>query len=259
MAPAADHRDRAGTRCAQGAGRRALFFGACLTVAAAAGPARAEAESEGGAPNRSREVVPEFNGYLKLSDQSRLFLLADVSRVNPEEVSNGELGVHFDYTLQPILRTELRDADWQRNRYLWVRVGYRRLGSIDGRSPASTENRLLFEATARAELPQQVWITNRLRLDLRDVNGASSKRYRYRVGAEKEFTSAAGTAFVPYAQAEWFYDTRFDAWSRQRYQVGLEIELNKSWRIEPYYAYDKDKFPTAEGLNRLGLVLKYYH
>jgi len=35
----------------------------------------------------------------------------------------------------------------------------------------------------------------------------------------------------------------------------MEIELNKSWRVEPYYAFDKDKVPTVESVNRLGLVL----
>ncbi|MCE9659308.1 MAG: DUF2490 domain-containing protein [Burkholderiales bacterium] len=202
--------------------------------------------------------MPEFNAYFKVSDRARVFLLADVARVSPDDVTNGEIGIHFDYTLMPILRTGLRDADWERNRYLWVRVGARRLGSIDGRDDAYRETRLLLEATARFELPGEVWLANRVRWDLRDVDGTHSNRYRLRVGAEKEFSTAGGTVVVPYAQAEWFYDTRFDAWSRQRLQVGAEVELDKSWRLEPYYAYDKDKHPSAEGLNRLGLVLKYF-
>jgi hypothetical protein len=187
---------------------------ACL-FAAAAGPALAEAESEGGAPDRTREVVPEFDAYVKLSDQARLFLLADVSRVTPEGVVKGEAGVHFDYTLKPFLRSALADADWARNRYLWVRIGYRWLGSIDGRPDGFRENRVLLEATARHELPQEIWFVHRLRLDLRDVDGKSSRRYRYRLGIERE-SEVGGTAVVPYGQAEWFYDARYDAWSRQR-------------------------------------------
>jgi hypothetical protein len=62
----------------------------------------------------------------------------------------------------------------------------------------------------------------------------------------------------PYARAEWFYDTRFDTWSRQRYQLGVEIELDKTWRIEPYYAFDKNSHPVVGQVNRLGLVLKYF-
>jgi hypothetical protein len=85
-----------------------------------------------------------------------------------------------------------------------------------------------------------------------------SNRYRYRIGAEKELTTASGTPLVPYAQAEWFYDTRFPAWSRQRFQTGVEMEIDKTWRVEPYYAYDKDTKPSHTGVNRFGLVLKYY-
>ena len=238
--------------------RRCTRFGLLLLMTAIAAPVRAEAESEGQGQSGAREFVPEFNGYIKLTDRVRLFLLGDVSRVNPEGVSNGEVGIHVDYTLMPVLRSHLRDADWERNRYLWVRVGLRRLGSIDGRDDGFRETRLLMEATARFELPHAAWLVHRVRVDFRDLDGQHSNRYRYRIGAEKELTTPGGTPVVPYAQAEWFYDTRFDAWSRQRYQIGIEIELDKNWRIEPYYAYDKDKVPSAEGLNRLGLVLKYF-
>ncbi len=234
------------------------FILATGLAAAAAAPAWAEAESETGSPAQSRELVPEFNAYFKLSDQTRVFVLAAVTRATPDATTNGELGVHLDYTLMPILRRELRDADWARNRYLWVRVGYRHAGSIDGRSAEFKEQRLLLEGTGRVELPQQVWLVNRLRVDFRDVNGSSSQRYRLRIGAEKEFSTDAGMVFVPYAQTEWFYDTRFDALSRQRFQAGAEIELNKSWRIEPYVGHDSDRQPVRSSLSRVGLAIKYY-
>jgi len=64
---------------------------------------------------------------------------------------------------------------------------------------------------------------------------------------------------VPYAQAEIFYDTRFDCWNRQLYQAGAEIELAKRWRIEPYLARQNDSRSTSGNVDRAGLVLKYYH
>jgi hypothetical protein len=64
---------------------------------------------------------------------------------------------------------------------------------------------------------------------------------------------------VPYAQAEFSYDTRFDAWTQQVYQFGAEIELTKRWRIEPYYARQKNTRSSPALTDRLGLVLKYYH
>lgn len=221
-------------------------------------PALAQGVPDCAGPNRICEVVPELNVFFKLSDRTRLFLLADVTRLDGGDVTNGELGLHLDYTLKPILRADLRDANWERARYLWMRVGYQRLGNLSGDADAADENRLLLEVTARAELPGSLWLVNRLRLDRRDIGTSQSSRYRYRLGAEREFTLASGMALVAYAQAEGFYDTRFDAWSRRLYQVGVEFELNQSWRLEPYYAYENNTRAAAESVNRFGLVLKYY-
>ena len=153
--------------------------------------------------------------------------MADVSRTSPDDATNAELGIHLDYSMAPILRGELRDADWARDRYLWVRVGYRRIASIDGRADGTQENRVLLEGTARFKLPHDVWVANRIRVDLRDANDKRSNRYRYRIGAEKEFAIESGTPFVPYAQAGWFYDTRSFAWSRQRFQTGVEVKSTR--------------------------------
>ena len=140
-----------------------------------------------------------------------------------------------------------------------MRAGYQRSGNLSGDADAKSENRWLVEATARFKVPGEVWLVNRMRLDFRDVGGAHSTRYRVRIGAEKEFATASGTVLVPYAHAEWFYDTRFDAWSRKVFQGGVEVELSKSWRIEPYYAYERNTNPGGDDVNRFGLVLKYYH
>jgi len=51
-------------------------------------------------------------------------------------------------------------------------------------------------------------------------------------------------------------DTRHSAWSRERYQAGVEIELSKRWRIEPYYRRQEDHRPSRAHENGTGLVLK---
>ena len=63
---------------------------------------------------------------------------------------------------------------------------------------------------------------------------------------------------VPYAQAEAFYDTRFDTWNRALFQFGAEVELTKQWRLEPYYARQNDSRSSPASVNRVGLVLKYF-
>lgn len=210
------------------------------------------------AADNTREFVPEVNAFVKLSAQTRLFLLGDITRNLTTDKSEGELGAHLDFTLKPTLRPHLSEANWVRDRYLWARAGYVVLSTPDSRSSGPKERRGILEITGRVPLPNEVWLVNRARVDLRDLEGeSSSQRYRLRLGIEREFT-AGGTVIVPYAQAEVFYDTRYDTWNRQFYQFGAEIELAKQWRIEPYYARQNDTRPSTAHVDRVGLVLKYY-
>jgi hypothetical protein len=233
--------------------RTATFLGAVwglTALSALALPARAA--------DNTREFVPEVNAFVKLSAQTRLFLLGDITRNLTTDKSEGELGAHLDFTLKPGLRPHLTEADWVRDRYLWARIGYVALSTPDSRSSGPKERRGILEITGRVPLPNEVWLVNRGRVDLRDLEGeSSSQRYRLRMGIEREFT-AGSKVIVPYAQAEVFYDTRYDTWNRQLYQFGAEIGLAKQWRIEPYYARQNDTRPSTAHVDRVGLVLKYF-
>jgi Protein of unknown function (DUF2490) len=220
-----------------------------VVFAALIEPARAEEHHD--------EFVPELNVFIKLSKQVRLFLLGDVTQGFSPNFTDGELGAHLDFTLKPILRRELRQDDWERSRYLWVRAGYVVSRDLDDRDDGSTTHTILLETTTRLELPGEIWLVNRARVDFRNIDGESSQRYRLRLGIEREFT-VCGVVMVPYAQAEIFHDTRFDSWNRQLYQAGVEIELTKHWRIEPYFARQNDSRSASGNVNRFGLVLKSY-
>jgi hypothetical protein len=209
------------------------------------------------AGDNAREFVPEINAFFKLSDRIRLFLLGDVARNVTNDTTDGGVGAHLDFTLMPVLRPYLSEANWARDRYLWARVGYVVLDGVDNHGSGPKERRGVLELTGRVPLPNDVWLVNRGRVDLRDIDGESSQRYRLRVGFEREFT-AGGVVIVPYAQAEAFYDTRYDTWNRQLYQFGAEIELTKQWRIEPYYARQNDTRSSTAHVDRIGLVLKYF-
>ena len=226
-------------------GQRILL--ALVLFVALVEPARAE---------HQEEFVPELNLFIKLSKQVRLFLLGDITQGFAPSFTDGEFGAHLDFTLKPILRRELRHGDWERSRYLWVRAGYVVSSDLDDRDDPTT-HMILLEGTTRLELPGKIWLVNRARVDFRDTDGESSQRYRLRLGIEREFT-VCGVVMVPYAQAEIFHDSRFDSWNRQLYQAGVEIELTKHWRIEPYIARQNDSRSTSGNANRIGLVLKSY-
>ena len=112
--------------------------------------------------------------------------------------------------------------------------------------------------TGRVPLPAAFWLVNRGGVEVRDVDGDVSARFKYRLGVERE-VRLGGVTMVPYAQAEVSYDTRFGAWNRQKYQAGAEIVLDARWRIEPYYARQEDSRSSPEHVNAVGLVLKFFY
>ena len=79
----------------------------------------------------------------------------------------------------------------------------------------------IAELNARLPLQSDAWLTNRLRVDFRNINGTPSQRYRVRLGAEWE-DSVFEHPIAPYASVEALYDTRYERWSRLTLKTGLE-------------------------------------
>ena len=216
----------------------------------------------------SREFWPEFNAFLKLDARARVYLLANSSYPEANEQLaikrqplEGVVGAHLDYSLMPVLRPDLREQDWARNRYLWVRAGYQYSHSTSAAEAANSyrENRGVFEMTGRTPplAGQLEWVA-RARWDWRNRNGTNSSLYRLRVGAERQF-DLRGHAAVPYVTAEAIYDTRSNSWDQQRYQVGSEFAIGDNWRVEPYFEQRTYSHSEPARVLGFGLVLKYFH
>jgi len=203
------------------------------------------------------ELDPELDVFVKLSKTLRLFVQGTFTRNLTVSTSDGSIAVNLDITVKPILRRELREADWERDRYLWFRIGYYLSGSLNGEGWGSTEDRGIIEMTGRAPLPLTFWLVNRVRVDLRYMNTDFSARFRERLGIERQVI-VFGVITVPYAEAEVSYDTQYDAWNQQRYQAGSEIGLTEHWRIEPYYARQENQRAEPAHLNIVGFIVKTY-
>jgi hypothetical protein len=200
------------------------------------------------AADTNTEFVPEMWAYLDLSDRARLFFLASLNDNVTQSAQDETVGVHFDIALKPLLRRRLRVADWARNKYLWVRVGYRR--NFGG----STRETGVLEANSRFPLPLALWAVSRLRTDLRNETGGFSVRPRYRLDVEREVPLGRLTA-TPYVRAEVLYDSRPSTWD-WRYQAGAEIALTRHWRVEPYFARRQNQH--SADLNRFGFIVKTF-
>lgn len=208
---------------------------------------------------------PEVDGFFQLDDRTRLFLMASATRAADADerggsprFPDGTLGAHVDISLLPIFRPELHDDNWERSRFLWMRIGYNYVGNYLADGSTYHEDRGILELNMREPLGGAFALTGRLKWDLRDVDGSYSNRYRGRLGLEREL-EAQGHTLVPYVQAEVSYDTRYDAWNKQRYETGIEIEMSKRWRVEPYFAHEDNSRGEPAHINALGLTLKYFH
>ena len=130
---------------AQRRGRRwagALLLATSVAVGVAC-PARAG--------DSRTEFVPEVDAYVKLGDRTRLFLFGALNQGLSDGATDGTVGVHLDVTLMPVFRPRLRESDWERERYLWVRVGYVLAGSLDEPDNTPLEHRMVFEARMTQE------------------------------------------------------------------------------------------------------------
>lgn len=236
-------------RAARSAVRRTLPAFALAAAVAFAPQARAADSSE---------LWPELSAFVRLNDQTRVYLDASYAKGLESDHRSLDLGAYLDVSLMPILREELRGEDWQRNRYLWARVGYTRIFKASNGPAEVAEDRGVLALYGRALLPEDTTLEARARADLRWLGGDYSTRYRFRIEANREFTIAAH-AVVPYLNVEWFYDTRYSGWSRTLVQAGPEITVNKNFRYEIYLAWQSDRLPRHETLGALGIVAKWYY
>jgi len=173
-------------------------------------------------------------------------------------LQDAQFTLNLDYTLAPILRRDVPQAEWSKNRLLWARLGYEYGTSTSSGADAYRSNTGIVELNSRYPMAGTLWLTSRLRVDFRDIDGEASQRYRVRAGAEWD-TAIFEHPIAPYASAEMLYDTRYDKWSRVTLKAGLETPLGGAWRLEPYLALQLNR-PNDE-ITRvlgLGLSLKVY-
>lgn len=230
-----------------------------------AGTVLCSAASRAAGDGTSVEFWPEINAYKGLSERSRLLFTAAATRAMEADaeqrvlvIQDAQFSINLDYTLAPILRRDVPEAEWSKNRLLWTRLGFEYGTSGSSGADSFRSYTGIVELNSRLPLQGTAWLTNRLRVDLRDINGQSSQRYRVRLGAEWE-ESFDGHPVSPYASVEALYDTRYGKWSRLALKAGLETPIGGDWRIEPYLVLQLNQ-PHDE-LSRVlafGLTFKVY-
>jgi hypothetical protein len=223
-----------------------LLTCACLSIA---GPVQAEDK---------QEFWPELAAFVQLNDRARACFDVAYSASEEFDVQSADVSACLDVSLKPIGRQELLTTDWQRNKYLWARVGYNRIfEATDSMGTEVAENRGVVAVYGRVPLPAAVWLETRTRADFRWIGDEYSNRYRLRLDLTREFTFR-DRPLVPHFNFEWFYDTRYDDWARTLATLGVEVTATDHFRYEIYLARQHDRLPKSRNLDALGVVLKWY-
>jgi hypothetical protein len=234
------------------AGRKLEFLLALVCASlSVAGAARAADASE---------FWPELSAFKQLNDRTRAYFDAAYALGKESEVKSADIAAYLDISLKPIARmsTGRLTDDWQRNKYLWARIGYVRVfEATDSTGVEVAENRGVLALYGRVPLPAAIWLETRTRADFRWIGNEYSNRYRFRLDLSREF-GVLDHAVVPYFNYEWFYDTRYDEWSRTLATLGAEVTANDHFRYEVYVARQADRVPERKDLNALGVALKWY-
>lgn len=143
--------------------------------------------------------------------------------------SSAEIGPNIDFFLKPLVklkRITVFQLDQSKDRPVMLRLGYRYMPSTDG----TVEHRGFAEATGRYPLLRGVLLSDRNRVEFRDISGQFFWRYRNRLSSERTF-AIHGYHFTPYLRAEAFYDEKVSKWSRTALTAGSTFPIGKrlSW------------------------------
>jgi len=109
----------------------------------------------------------------------------------------------------------------------------------------------------RVPLRKDLLLTHRSQGDFRFFKKQFAPRYRGKVELDWD-TRLSSARFTPYASAEGFYDTRFDAISRWECSAGVEVPLVKHLKFVPYYTYQLNEKTQPSRINVAGLTLHAY-
>jgi hypothetical protein len=145
-----------------------------------------------------------------------------------------------------------------RQRLVTLRAGYRYVHEIGSGSGDDFEHRGILELNLRYALPGKIVLSDRNRGEFRFIQGKPfSTRYRNRVGLERDLAIGA-FKMTPEIFVEFFYDTRYSAWSRVRYKGGLQLPAGRHVVWEPYAVWQVNKQSNPRHTAALGLTLNLY-
>jgi hypothetical protein len=204
-----------------------------------------------------KQIWPELDVYYRINEKIRLYGMVSGTRSN-SEYTDGTAGVYLDYFALPWLSgrryTDLHDTTAVY--FWWFRAGYSYSNAPPG-DKRKEVNILETETNNNFQLPLDIKLSSRNRLDWRWVNGEFQPVYRPRLKFIRDFKTMYMT-FDTYIWGEYFFYLNDNSQNRFRLTAGTDIKVIKNMDFEVYYLYQFPNKPGVEPLHAIGVQLDFY-
>jgi hypothetical protein len=202
------------------------------------------------------QTLPEIDVHLRLNPNVRVYLQAEDDRAggDPQQFT---FGPSIQFSRKPLLRLKhitLFDLDDAKSRPLECESGYRIITAPD----TPPEHRAQESVTFRIPLLVGLLVSDRNRADLDWQNGIFTWRYRNQLRLERT-VSIHSYHFIPYLEAEPFYESKYSKWSATDLYVGSLFPVGKHVQFDSYFEYENDTSKKPNRQNHYaGLALHIY-
>jgi hypothetical protein len=117
------------------------------------------------------------------------------------------------------------------------------------------EHRYIPTVNLTTALGPRLELRDRVRVELRDIAGAWSRRYQNRLILTRA-VSTAGRKLLPYGYADLSYDSRYDALTRREGGVGIRIPLAGGTSLDPFVMRQTDRQRAVPTIVATGLIMR---
>ena len=220
--------------------------------------------SQNGVEESSQEFWPEVDLWCRVSPLWRFSVFVPISRNIDTEYREGSIVLQSDYSwgkhkgfIMPMRLVE-NDSN-QPVKANMLRGGYLSGISLDDKGESFSENTAFAEYHFRIPYKNRILVSHRFRNDYRWLGSDNnfSARLRYRFMLEKEFI-VKKISFVPYCNAEAYYDTRYSEINRYRFIGGTSVAWSSLYALEANFTYQRDSYASVENLYAVNVILHIY-
>ncbi len=149
-------------------------------------------------------------------------------------------------------RYVFKDPNAEKSKRVSFRAGYAYIPDLTKKGDAD-EKRVIAEATFRFPLGNKWLMSDRNRMDFRNIEGTESSRYRNRLRFERNI-ALGGFKTTPYSNAEAYYDGKADKWNRLDATIGAEFPWRYSTILEAYVIWQFER--SVSDNQTIGLTLQ---